>query len=408
MGKLLYMRFTIKSVKGNKGSRTWNLEYRVNGKRERQRFKTKELALAEQERIEAQVSDGGTAWLALKDSQRIELMAVLREITESGLTLRGVWEEHKRRSTGKKLIEKTFREAYEQYYSEQTHLKLSKRTLAKIKSNVGRFIQPRAAMYVHQATRKECMDYLQPYKGETFNTYRTSVNTFFTWCVALKYAEENPLNTIQPIDLKRLDKDKPPGVLHYDECIALFKASLKDPGMIRFTATCIQAGLRPEREAPLLHPSDITDKIHVRGKTAKDRQARYVPIVPALKEWLALPMPEPFHGPQVGDWPITNLRKRFDRIRADAGLITLKPRTRPKKRGKGESLIGYTIVETKWAQDCMRHTFASAYYAVYGAEATIEALGHGDYESLFGHYRRLMTKEEGQKILSITPATVSS
>jgi hypothetical protein len=78
--------------------------------------------------------------------------------------------------------------------------------------------------------------------------------------------------------------------------------------------------------------------------------------------------------------------------------------TRPKKKGKGLVRIGQKILETTWHQYCMRHTFASAFYATNGTERTIEALGHGDYESLFGHYRRRMKKEEGQRILAITPA----
>jgi hypothetical protein len=94
-------------------------------------------------------------------------------------------------------------------------------------------------------------------------------------------------------------------------------------------------------------------------------------------------------------------------IRERAGLIKVEPRTRPKKKGKGVVRIGQKIIETAWHQDCMRHTFASAFYAVHGADRTIAALGHGDYDMLFQHYRRLMTKEEAEKILCITPAVVA-
>lgn len=162
-----------------------------------------------------------------------------------------------------------------------------------------------------------------------------------------------------------------------------------------------------EREAPGVSPADIGEKIHVRGKRAKTRQQRYVEIVPALKQWLALPCPGEQQGPFAGDWPIKNLRRRFEAVRAKAGLITLEPKTRPKKRGNGTVVVDYVVTETQWGQDIMRHTFASAFYAVHGAERTIEALGHGDYDMLFSHYRRLMTKEEGQRILSICPADVS-
>lgn len=400
------MKFTLRRLAARK---RWLLDYRLNGKQHRLVFKTKDLAEAEQERIETQITDGGTAWLALSTSERIELMAVAREIQQAGKTLRGVWEEYKRRTMGAKIVDKKLGDAYAMFKAERERVMLSKRTMQKTKSNVGRFITPRAAMFVSQITRQDVADYLAPFKGETFNTYRTSLNTFFLWCVKLKFAEESPLASLDAIDLRRLDNDEPPAVLHYKECVALLKATLDlDRGLIRYVAVCLLAGLRPEREATELHPSDITDRIHVRGKTAKDRQQRYVEIVPALAEWLALPLPSPMQGPQVGDWPIKNLRRRFMAIRERAGLIKVEPRTRPKKKGKGVVKIGQKIIETFWHQDAMRHTFASAFYAAHGPERTIAAMGHGDYESLFGHYRRLMTKEEGQRILSITPAIVTS
>jgi len=121
--------------------------------------------------------------------------------------------------------------------------------------------------------------------------------------------------------------DKPPGVLQYDQCVALLRAALElDPGLLRYVALCLFAGLRPDREAVEIHPADITDRIYVRGKTAKDRQQRYIEIIPALKDWLALPLPAPAQGPRAFDYPITNLRRRFVDIRERAGLIKIEPR----------------------------------------------------------------------------------
>ncbi len=54
-----------------------------------------------------------------------------------------------------------------------------------------------------------------------------------------------------------------------------------------------------------------------------------------------------------------------------------------------------------WA---MRHTFASNYLALYGAENTIKALGHGDYDMLFRHYREIVSEKDAQKIWDLLPA----
>jgi len=402
------MQFTIKRLAARK---SWRLEYRLNGTRYRLCFKTKELAEAEQERVEAQVTDGGAAWLALKPSQRIELMGIYREVQSAGLTLRAVWEEYRRRADAKQIQRVTLTKAFADFNAEREKLGLSKGTKLKLKCIVGQFIQPRSATFVSTITRQDILDFLRPYKDESFNTYRNGLSVFFNWCVSpMKFAEESPVASIPTIDRRRMaHADTPPGVLPYDACKALLKATLEhDPGLIRYVAVCLFAGLRPEREAVELHPADITDKIYVRGKTAKDRQARYIEMLPALKEWLTLPLPAPAQGPRAFDYPITNLRRRFLAIRERAGLVKVEPRTRPKKKGKGVVRIGQKIIESHWTHDCMRHTFASAFYALYGADRTIEAMGHGDYDILFAHYRRLMTKEEAERILSITPAVVTA
>jgi len=396
------MRFVLKKLAGRK---RWRLDYTLNGTRFRPSFKTKELAQAEQARVETQVQDCGTAWLSLSESTRTELMSILREIDASGETLRGLWDEHKRRSSGKKIIAKKLGEAYQQYLAEREALCLSKKHLGTIRTVVGRFVKPRAAQFVTQIARQNVVDFLQPYADETFNSYRHYLYTFFGWCRDLHFGDENPVALIKAIDRRRLKSyDKPPGVLHYDDCKALLKATLEtDPRLLRYVAVCLFAGLRPEREAAQLQPADITDKIQVRAKFAKDRQQRYVEIVPALKDWLALPLPAPEQGPRTFDYPIKNLRKRFEAVRVHAGLIKYEPGT--VKAGKTKRP---KIIENRYPKDCLRHTFASAFYTLYGADRTIAAMGHGDYDMLFSHYRRLMTKEEAEKILSISPAVVTA
>ena len=62
------MKFTLRRIANRK---RWLLDYRTNGKQHRLVFKTKELAEAEQERIEKQITDGGTAWLAISAAERV-------------------------------------------------------------------------------------------------------------------------------------------------------------------------------------------------------------------------------------------------------------------------------------------------------------------------------------------------
>jgi integrase len=92
-----------------------------------------------------------------------------------------------------------------------------------------------------------------------------------------------------------------------------------------------------------------------------------------------------------------NLRRRFARVREAAGLIRLE-----KVEGKERKLV----ISTGWAQDCLRHTFASNYLQIYGADKTIKQMGHGDYQMLFGHYRALLTQAQAEAFWQLTPAHI--
>ncbi len=72
-------------------------------------------------------------------------MTILREIRDTGRTLRAVWDEYKRRSFGKKLVDKKLGEAYTDFIAEKERAKLSKCTLKAFKSNGGWMTSPPAS-----------------------------------------------------------------------------------------------------------------------------------------------------------------------------------------------------------------------------------------------------------------------
>lgn len=388
----------------------WRLTYMLDGVQHRPSFDTKELAEAEWERVQlAQLTDRKVWTDGLSASERNEAMRIAVEIKKANLTPQKVWDDYRnfeerlQRAVNEKKakVERTLKSAFTDFMLERERMRLSKRTLAALDSNIGRFVEPQEEKLVNQIQRQDVTDWLANYHDATYNSYRTSLGTFFRWCHRMGFCAENPVEHIVAIDRRRMESfDREPHVLTYAQCLTLFKATLEtDKGLVRYVATSLLAGLRPEKEAAKLNPADINGQIYVRGRTAKTRSHRYVEIIPALQDWLKLD----------GDYPIRNLRRRFEAVRSAAKLIRIEvTKTRPKKKGKGEVAIGYKVHDTGWGQDCMRHTFASAFYAVYGSERTIAALGHGDYDMLFGHYRRLMTKEEAQRILSITPETCAS
>src|SRR5579859_3682108 len=109
-----------------------------------------------------------------------------------------------------------------------------------------------------------------------------------------------------------------------------------------------------------------------------------------LKLWLDL----------GGDYQPKNLRRRFEKVREIAGLI---------RREKVPGRERKQAIATGWEQDCLRHTFASHYLPMFGVEKTVAALGHGDYDTLFQHYRTLVTPRDAESYWDeLTPTIVCS
>ena len=110
-----------------------------------------------------------------------------------------------------------------------------------------------------EVKRQDVLDYLRPYTGRTFNSYLTSLTTFFTWCEDQHYTQQAPTKSIEKIEARRLhDLDDEPAILTVPQCAKLLKATLDtDPGLVPYVACCLFAGLRPEKEAARLLKVDI-------------------------------------------------------------------------------------------------------------------------------------------------------
>ena len=332
-------------------------------------------------------------------SERAQAAVILEEIQSHKLTLRAVWEGFK--AVGKMPTKPiTLGDAYSEFIREKQALRLAPKSLLWYSSGPGAFISGREAVTVGEVTREQVSEWLSNSKWgpRTFNARRAGLRIFFNWCIKHNYLLASPSDSVEPIPERRMpDLDVAPIILSVDQCKALLRATLEtDKGLVPYVAVSLFAGLRPEREAVRLLPGDISESIQVRGLNAKDRQRRLVPIHPTLKAWLDL----------GGDMPPTNLRRRFERVREAAGLIKTKSvRGARRKHGPKVGFHRHRVIEsTGWDQDCLRHTFASNYLPVFGVEKTIMALGHGDYDMLFAHYRSLVKLQDAERFWGLTPA----
>jgi integrase len=361
----------------------WRVDYRLNGVRNRPSFETKAQAETEMARIKGDVTKAKAELLTMAREEQAELVEIIQEARKEGVELRDVWKVFKQhRHMPAKAS--TVKQCFEDFMTEKRAMRLSPDTIAALDCNVSRFVDLNPAKLITHVTRQDVLGYLsnKDWGPRTFNSYLTSLNTFFLWCVRTDRLAKSPAATIRKIPRRQMpDIDKPPVIVSVDGLQRfLLAAWYNDPDLLRAIVVGAFGGARPEKESRDLHKKDFTKgQILIRGSNAKDRARRYITINPTLAAWLEL-------CPEIK--PITNFRRRWELLRAQAGLIrrTKKPKVERKE-----------VVWTGWGHDCLRHTFASNYLPVYGAEAAIEQLGHGDYDMLFGHYRALRSKGQAEK-----------
>ena len=148
------------------------------------------------------------------------------------------------------------------------------------------------------------------------------------------------------------------------------------PRFLPYLPLCLFAGLRPA-ECLRLRPPDIgPEYILLTEAHTKTAQARTVAIRTNLRAWLtAYPLPDtgPTHGLS---------EPRFKRLLAAAAREAGIP----------------------WAQDILRHSFASyAYETSRDASATAYEMGHQGTAIFFRHYRGLVPPGSGQTFFAIFP-----
>jgi integrase len=228
--------------------------------------------------------------------------------------------------------------------------------------------------------------------------FRRYVTSIFSFAEERGYIAEgsNPAHGIA-----KMGRKGSIGILAPHEVSALLHNC--HPSMVPFYSIGIFAGLRPYSEIARLdwNKFDWEDNmIEVSNvKTAghfNSARERYVEISPNLLEWL-----KP-HRKGVGRVMPGNWR---DHMYGSCKGRTVKF---PTDREKAISYLeagGFPAFGLKdWAQDCMRHTYASMHYARYeDSGKTASQMGHLNSQMVFNAYRRKVKPKDADKFWSISP-----
>jgi integrase len=203
-------------------------------------------------------------------------------------------------------------------------------------------------------------------------TYLRRLETFFSWCAKRGYSALDPTAAVE----RPTESHSPVVVLSPRDCRRLLESARRvDPGLLPYFAIGLFAGIRPD-EIKRLQAGNIKGEwIHIEAAKSKTRRRRLVEIHPTLRAWLSL-------GGEIG-W--RNWRCRW---------LTVRKATSVGEHGPERPI--------DWVSDIMRHSFCSYAYPVHGAAWTSMHAGHSE-QTLFRHYRELVTRETAEQFWSILP-----
>lgn len=376
------------------GHERWVIDITLAGKRTRAYYGSSSQAEAAYRGSARDVKKYGDLFARLKESDRIEL-GVAHELAGShGFRVSEAVEHYRRELAESATITAlTLGEAVANCLTDKEEGGYRKRSLDSLRSTLTRFkASIGGAARVSDANRAGAKGWImrgrtpagKPWSTRTRNNYLTDLKTFFSWLVDEGVLASSPVGKMRKWKRSEAEESaaavKRSKILDHGEVVKIIGAVLKhEPDIMAHVALGLWAGLRPERELEHIGWGDIMldeKLIHIPKRNAKDRQDRYIQMTPNLYEWLkwakgaGLPLPR------------TDMNSRFESVRKQIGMW-----------------------KANWPHDGVRHTFASNHLAVYGAAATIEALGHGDYDMLFQNYRTLVKRAGGEKYFNVLPTT---
>ncbi len=210
---------------------------------------------------------------------------------------------------------------------------------------------------------------------------RRAVNALFSFAVKRGYLKENPVATVEriashPADAIRIFTPK-------DAKELLTRARRMEPRLLPYLSIGLFAGLRPDNELRNLDWANVrldTKLITVTRSTSKTSRVRHVPIQPNLAAWLrAVPKTE------------------------RTGRIYYYRRALRRVLGREQRKDAESMKRLPWAQDIMRHSYASYRQAsIKNINQLVEEMGNTPHVAR-AHYLNPPPEATAKEFWSIKP-----
>lgn len=399
------MKVTKVTGKAGEGRKLpWKVDGYFDGKRVRRFFGTKEEATAEARRLTGERREAGTMGDRLSPQERVRFADLRDRCAEAGGSLEeavAFWLDHAARPLRRMRLWELLDAAIEAKDEEGK----SVRYLGQLRSSVGQLCrwQGLGSRWAHEVTREEVEEWAggNGWSGKTRRNYLIDVRTVLEWGRAAGVVGRN---VTEGMALPSGKSEEEVAILSVREAARLVAVARgrvdRDGKMVRdglclgYVVLGLFAGLRPEREMGMLRLGALdleAGTVVVSAGSAKSRARRVVDLAPNAVALLRRWRPEMvgywraagFNGQEeeMGVCP-RNLRKRWDAVRARAGLLE------------------------GWVGDVMRHSYASYHLAMWENEHRLKAqMGHSrDSEVLWQHYRARVTRRAAERFWGIGAA----
>jgi integrase len=350
----------------------WVIDYRANGKRKREFYKSRAAAEKALYPIRKMIDEGGRNAMDLSTSLRVMAHDANKVLEGTGKTILDAARFYKahldasdRSITVSALIEK--------YMVTQTgNSDIHQRDL---RNRYNRFADSFGPRMVHMVPSQEIKDWINGLGlgPQSFNNWRDRLGFLFGYAVEEKHLEANPID--KKFKRKEITEEAPEIFSVEDLSKLLDAASGELLPVLVLGAFC---GIRVA-ELMRLEWCDVnfqTGYVHVKGRKAKSRSNRSIEMPQNLVAWLT-----PYKGRTGKIWTGTHMTFHH----SVAALCRATGVTR--------------------RQNGLRHSYASYFLKRYENENLLKLnLGHAGSDLIFSNYRALTTKEDAERYWQIRPA----
>lgn len=374
--------FTVNELSTPHGHNRWRVEGKVNGKRIRAFYPTREAASEAARLRNIELENNGHHHTNIPGYLRVEALRCaqrLSVIPEASLSdaVDFYLAHHDVRAKSLPVYE-----ACERFIADSARRlaseEIGSRHHSALVKTMRKFVEAFGPEHICDLQSAQIETWLNslPLALESKNHHRRSINRLFTQAKKWGWVKTNPVAEVDILS-DRKTRTKLPGIFSVEQAAALLETA--DSEILPVIAIGLFAGLRPAEIHKLTFENIFWEKrlVDVSAKISKTASRRFVKMSDNLLEWLA-----PYRNASGSIF--AGCEGRMIRAVTDTGR---------------------TAGIAKWPQDGLRHSFGSYHLAAHeDAAQTALQMGHMTTKMVFAHYNNRRSQEEALAYWNIRPS----